>query len=228
MMAALSIQWIRSIQCDYSNGLFRLLGPFFDSGTQSSDRMRFQGFTMSVGFVRPSVSELVYHFFERSVHPELFRVEQKKVIRQPNYVADVAICEFGHSVSFRVPGGTLTEAVTRQGQELPGRCRLLHRRIQGCRDETRELDSGVVYHVSYQVEKLAPDVFLTLHEELINDCHRAPISGCFSSQTRLAPAALSFIQTDVWPRSLLIHAFHTFPEDCAIVKTQSLFECQKG
>jgi hypothetical protein len=32
------------------------------------------------------------------------------------------------------------------------------------------------------------------------------------------------VQTDVWTHSLLIHAFHTFPEDCAIVKTQSLFE----
>jgi hypothetical protein len=179
---------------------------------------------MSVGIVRPSVSELVYHFFDRSIHPELFQVEQQQVIRQPDYVADVAICEFGHRASFRVADGTLTEVVARQGHDLPDRNRLLHRRIHGSRDETKKLDRGVTYHVSYQVEKLSPGIFLELHEELLTDCQRAPISGCFSSQNRLAPAALSFIQTDVWPRSLLIHAFHTFPEDCAIVKTQSLFE----
>jgi hypothetical protein len=179
---------------------------------------------MSVEIVRPKVSELVYHLFERSIHPELFDVQQRKVIRQPDYVAEVSICEFGHAVSFRVGDRTMTEVLARRGQDLPDRNRLLHRRVKGCRDETQKLSAGVMYHVSYQVEKLAPDVFLNLHEELLSDCRQAPISHCFCSQNRLAPAALSFIQTDVWPRSLLIHAFHTFPDDCAIVKTQSLFE----
>ena len=183
-----------------------------------------QEFIMSVGFVRPKVSELVYHLFERSIHPELFSVQQRAIIRQPDYTAEVAICEFGHAVVFRVGSQTTTEVLARQGQDLPDRNRVLHRRVQGCRDESRKLANDVMYHVSYQVEKLSPDVFLNLHEELLSDCRQAPISHCYSSQNRLAPAALSFIQTDVWPRSFLIHSFHTFPDDCAIVKTQSLFE----
>jgi hypothetical protein len=46
----------------------------------------------------------------------------------------------------------------------------------------------------------------------------------FGSKSRLAPAPLSFIQTDEGPRSLFVHTFHTFPDNCAVVKTQSLFE----
>lgn len=179
---------------------------------------------MSVGFVRPNVSELVYHLFERSIHPELFQVQQREVIRQPEYVAEVAVCEFGHCVSLRVNNGTMTEVLARRSQDFPEQNRLMHRRVKGSRDETRRLSSGIMYHMSYQVEKLAPEIFLNLHEELLSDCRQAPISHCFCSQNRLAPAALSFIQTDVWPKSLLIHSFHTFPDDCAIVKTQSLFE----
>lgn len=179
---------------------------------------------MNVGFVRPSVSELALHLFEWSLHPELFDVQCHQSIRQADYSAKVAICDAGHVVEFRRGEMTLTEVLARRDQPLPERKRLFNRRIKGTRDETYELESGAKYHLSFQVERLPPDVFLNLHEELLLDCQRAPISHSFSPSNRLSPAALSFVQTDVWQRSLLIHAFHTFPEDCAIVKTQSLFE----
>ena len=179
---------------------------------------------MSVGFVRPSVSDLMFHLYERSLHPELFDIRREGRVSQPDYTASIRICDTGHTVTFKTQNTTLTELVARRGQELPDRKEKFHRRLKGCRDETIECGPEVTYHVSYQVEKLPPDVFLTLHEELQLDCQRAPISHSFGSANRLSPAALSFIQTDVWPHSLLIHAFHTYPEDCAIVKTQSLFE----
>lgn len=179
---------------------------------------------MNVGFVRPSVSELALHLFGWSLHPELIDVRREETIRQPDYSATVRISDAGHLVEFQCRDMTVTEILARRDQLLPERRLLLHRRVRGCRDESCELDSGMRYHLSFQVEKLPPEVFLNLHEELLQDCQRAPISHSFVAANRLSPAALSFVQTDIWPRSLLIHAFHTFPEDCAIVKTQSLFE----
>ncbi len=49
----------------------------------------------------------------------------------------------------------------------------------------------------------------------------------FDSNERLALGALSYINVETRSRSLLIQAFHTFPDDCAIVKVQSLFEAPK-
>ena len=40
----------------------------------------------------------------------------------------------------------------------------------------------------------------------------------------MAMGAFSCIHVETRERSLLIQAFHTFPDDLAIVKTQSLFE----
>jgi hypothetical protein len=179
---------------------------------------------MNVDFVRPSVSDLMLHLFERPLHPELFEVCREESISQPGYNARIRICDSGHLVTFQTDKAIVTEVVTRRGQPLPERHERLHRALKGCRDESIELQNLLNYHVSFQVEKLAPEVFLTLHEELLLDCQHAPIAHSFGSANRLAPAALSFVQTDVWAHSLLIHAFHTFPEDCAIVKTQSLFE----
>ncbi|MHC4877133.1 MAG: DUF2617 family protein [Planctomycetota bacterium] len=179
---------------------------------------------MNVDFIRPSVSDLMLHMFERPLHPELFEVCREETIAQPDYRAQIRICDSGHVVTFQTGETVLSELVTRRGHPLPERKERLHRPLKGCRDESVELDGPIRYHVSFQVERLAPEVFLTLHEELLIDCQNAPIAHSFGSANRLAPAALSFMQTDVWTHSLLVHAFHTFPEDCAIVKTQSLFE----
>jgi len=46
----------------------------------------------------------------------------------------------------------------------------------------------------------------------------------FASSGRMALGALSYVHVESRNRSLLVQAFHTFPDDCAIVKSQSLFE----
>ncbi|MFP6763741.1 MAG: DUF2617 family protein [Planctomycetaceae bacterium] len=179
---------------------------------------------MNLGFVRPGVSELSLHLFSWSIHPELFETRRQESIQQKDYSATVGISDTGHVVEFRAAGVTLTEVLACSEQLLPDRKRVLKRRLKGCRDESYTLESGIQYHLSFQVEKLPPDVFLNLHEELLLDCQRAPLGHSFGMSNRMAPAALSFVQTDIWPGSLLFHVFHTFPEDCAIVKTQTLFE----
>jgi hypothetical protein len=40
----------------------------------------------------------------------------------------------------------------------------------------------------------------------------------------MALGALSYINVETRTRCLLVQAFHTFPDDYAIVKSQSLFE----
>jgi len=182
------------------------------------------GLIMNVGFVRPSITELSLAIFERSLHPELFVIRRQKLIRQAGYTATIRICDAGHLVSFRsVRGGQLTEALAHRAQPFPERQQLLNRKVKGSRDETLQA-GGMTCHISYQVEKLAPESFLNQHEELLLDCERATLGHSFETSNRLSPAPLSFLQTDVWPHSLLIHSFHTFPSECAVVKTQTLFE----
>jgi hypothetical protein len=107
---------------------------------------------------------------------------------------------------------------------LPHNRQVLGRRLKGHRDDSVEHDGGILYHVSFQVEYLDPEVFQQCHEELLVDATRARMSHCFAPLSRLAPAPLSVIQTEERPHSLLVHTFHTFPDNRAVVKTQSLFE----
>lgn len=179
---------------------------------------------MSVGFARPDVSNLVFHLYGRSVHPELFQVHAQSEIEQADYSVAIQICDAGHVIAFRHGAQIVSELTATRKQPLPQQKKILEKRIRGCRDESLRLEPGIAYHSSYQLEQLDSEVFLALNDELLLDCRRAEVVHRFPAGNRLAPEPLSLIKADVWPRSLLIHAFHTFPENCAIVKTQSLFE----
>ncbi len=179
---------------------------------------------MRVDAARPDVQTLVFRLFSRSVHPELFEVCERLTVRQELYSAALLICSAGHVVTFHHNGQTLSEVATSADRPLPHNRQVLGRRLKGHRDDSVEHDGGILYHVSFQVEQLDPEVYLQCHEELLIDATRSRMAHSFAPTSRLAPAPLSLIQTEERPHSLLVHTFHTFPDNRAVVKTQSLFE----
>lgn len=179
---------------------------------------------MSVGFARPNSSRLMLHVYGRSVHPELFRVFAETELSQDSYSAVLRICDAGHLIAFRYDGHTVTEVTASRDQLLPQKKRCLEKLLRGCRDESMRFDGGLRYCVSYQLEKMEPAVFLNFHEELLADCKRSTVAHRFPAENRLSPEPLSLLRTDVSAQSLLVHAFHTFPDSCTVLKTQSLFE----
>ena len=179
---------------------------------------------MSVRYARPDASEMMFHVFRRSLHPELFAIHAETRIVRDRFTAWIRICDTGHWISFAAKGETICELMASRGQMLPQRRRFLQKRLRGSRDEFIQFDNGIGYHVCYQLEQLDPEVFLNVHDELLGDFRRATLAHQFPCANRLAPCPVSLIRTDVWERSLLVHTYHTFPENCAIAKTQSLFE----
>lgn len=166
----------------------------------------------------------MFQLYGRSVHPELFQIFAQAQIWQSGYVATVRICDAGHTLSFRYDQTTITEVTATRQQALPEKKRFLDKRLRGSRDESFQFEGGVNYSASYQLERLDPSVYMNVHEELIADCRRAVLFHRFPVSNRLMPEPLSLIHTEVDANSLLVHAFHTFPENFVVVKTQSLFE----
>jgi len=183
---------------------------------------------MPVHVSRPDVGTLVFRLYNRPVHPELVSVCAEATVGHELWSARLALCHAGHMISFRYPHGLLCEVATSAETPLPKAGQILSRRLKGQRDDSVEDTAGLLYHVSYQVEKVEPEIFLHLHEELQLDALKAQVAHQFPQAGRLAPAPLSLIQTDIQPYSLVVHSFHTFPDNCAVVKTQSLFELQRS
>ncbi|MGC4007170.1 MAG: DUF2617 family protein [Pirellulales bacterium] len=173
--------------------------------------------------VRPKVAELVYQLYGRSLHPELFEVFATRTIKRGDYEATVKITSAGHVVEWRHQGMTLTEVAASATHPLPLRRRLMSYRLKGERHDHMNLE-GVRYRTQFQLEPVTPAVFWNYQQELQLDGIRNGLLHKFDSSGRMAVGAISYINVESRNRSLVVQAFHTFPDDYAIVKTQSIYE----
>jgi hypothetical protein len=174
--------------------------------------------------VRPKVAELVFQVYGRALHPELFEIYQSRTVERGGYRARIDITSAGHVVTWSYGGLTLTEVAASAHHPLPEKRRLLSYRLQGERSDHLECRGGAKYQMSFQLEPVEREVFWTFQQELAYDGQRRGMLHTFDSSGRVAMGALSYINVETRNRSLLIQAFHTFPDDCAIVKSQSLLE----
>ena len=173
--------------------------------------------------VRPKIAELVYQVFGRSLHPELFVVYKSRSLSRGGYSAVVDITSAGHVVTWRYHGLTLTEVSAAANHPLPKRRRLVSYKLKGQRNDRFECRGGVTYQFSFSLEPVEPEVFWTFQQELSLGGSRQGMLHRFDSSGRMALGALSYINVESRDRSLRVQAFHTFPDDYAIVKSQSLF-----
>jgi len=174
--------------------------------------------------LRPKAGELVFQLFGRPLHPELIEARVARSFDRGGFAGSVAITTSGHVVSWRHGGLTLTEVAAGVGEPLPQRRRLLSHRIGGERSDRVTCRGGATYQTCFQLESIAPELFWSFQEELVAAGSRRGLFHRFEAGGRLALGAVSWIDVETRPRGLLVQAFHTFPDDLAIVKSQSLFE----
>ena len=174
--------------------------------------------------VRPKVAELVFQLYGRPLHPELFKVYCSRTVARGDYTAKIEITSAGHVVTWRHQGLTLTEVAAAAHHPLPQKRRLMSYKLKGERSDQVECRGGSSYHMNFALEPIDPEVFWAFQQELSLDGQREGMLHRFDSSGRMALGAISYINVETRNRSLLVQAFHTFPDDYAVVKSQSLFK----
>ncbi len=178
---------------------------------------------MSVYFVRPRVADLVFQLHARPLHPELFDTVSLRHFQREDYRLTIRITRTGHVITWQNPSLVLTELADID-QELSPQHRLLHYRMRGEHSATYPCSRGITYQLSFQVETLAPEIFRHVHEEILTDGTKRGILHNFQPNHRLTIAPLSYVSVETRPGCLFLSAFHTFPEENTVIKSQSLIE----
>jgi hypothetical protein len=107
--------------------------------------------------------------------------------------------------------------------QLPDSGRCLGHRFDGGQSGKSRVGT-VRYQVSSQVELLQPEQYLHVHEDLAADGARKGMVFHCKSGNRLGLSPLGVVIVQTVPRGLSTSAFHTFPDELAVIKTQSLIE----
>jgi hypothetical protein len=179
---------------------------------------------MGVGFGRSNVADLAFHVFDRSLHPDWFATRVFRRIEQFGWEADLRIIEGGHSFVFRSGSDRITEILSGPETVLPEPGVLFHSHLRRNRSTSLRPSGSIEYQSCLEVERVDIEIFRHLCDEILIDASGSPLVHRFHSSNRLRPPPVSYIQISARLRDLSIQSFHSFPEECAIVRTQSLFE----
>ncbi len=173
--------------------------------------------------LRPPIETMSLQLFRRPLHPELFqRLGVRRLVRA-DWRLEMWLTVSGHVVSWTGPAGHLTE-VAAAAEELPEGGRLLRHRLEGQRSAWVGGPHGIQYQVTFQVERLAPEPFFRVHDELRSGLGRDSFVFVEETNHRLSLSPVRAIYWETRPRWISAFAFHTFPDEWAVVRTQSLIE----
>jgi hypothetical protein len=157
------------------------------------------------------------------LHPEFFDILAVRKIQREDYELVVRITRTGHVIYWGNRHIHLTEVAASDGP-LPERRRLLHYKLRGERCDIVQAGHGISYQTSFQVETLAPEIYLHVHDEILADGGKRGLLHNFQPHHRLALAPLGLVTVETRCGCLFLSTFHTFPDEHTIIKTQSLIE----
>ena len=172
---------------------------------------------------RPKVAELVLQLYGRSIHPELFDIYETRKFKRGKYEASVRITGTGHIVTWKVGDLLLTEVATSAHQEMPEKRRLMSHRIRGNREDRMECHGGITYEMEFSLEAASADKLRTYQKEFSLQAARNGIVHQFEASGRFEAGGLSYINTECRDKVFRVQAFHTFPDDGAVLRIQSTF-----
>ncbi len=179
---------------------------------------------MPLPFVRPKVAELVFRLYDRPLHPELFDVLLCRTVKRDGHTLSVRLTRTGHVLSWTDGRVHIEEVTATTEMDLPEGGRRLAHPFDAGRNGRYEFAGGVRYQVSSQLEVLQPEQFHHVHEELALEGARKGLVFHCKSENRLGLSPLGVVIATTVPSGLSVTAFHTFPEEFALIKTQSLIE----
>ncbi|MCS6863719.1 MAG: DUF2617 family protein [Gemmataceae bacterium] len=174
-------------------------------------------------FVRPRVAEVVFRVYDRPLHPELFDVVATRRVERDNYRLVVRLTRTGHTLSWTSGTTHIEEVTATLDQHLPeAGIRLTHR--FDSRRRARCDFTTTKYQIESQVEVLQPEPFVHFHAELVADGERKGLIYHCKTANRIGLSPLGLVIVEALPRCWSVTAFHTFPDELAVLKTQSLIE----
>jgi hypothetical protein len=178
---------------------------------------------MSIG-QKQRVASLRFYLYDRPQHPELFDIYHDHHIVKPAYESQIWVTGCTHVIGFFREGMSLVEVVADQNTPLTERGRLLELPFRGERDHERKRAGGISYVMNFQVETMSAAVYSQTHHELARMGAQRGLFVPFPTWMTRSLTPFTYIDYNAKPNELHVFAFHAFPEDLTIIKTQSIFE----
>jgi len=187
-----------------------------------------RGGPVEQGKTKQRVDELHFYFYQRALHPELFRIHQVKHVEQRLYHAEVWVVGLSHVVTVQFGDNTLTELIAHESELLPKNGLATSFRLRGERDHSQSFANGLRFILSSQVEKMTANLFPSAHRDLMRYAQTRGMYQVFDEWEYDGLTPFTFVDFEAREREFHVHAFHAFPQELTLLKTQSIFELARS
>lgn len=174
--------------------------------------------------VRPKVTEMKFHLFAKPVHPELVEVCGSRCIERDRYRLLMNITTDGHLITFMHDDLVFSEVAAAASHALPLKQKLISHVVGGTVNNGPSLfEERIGYQSNVAMDSVDPKIFVTIQRQLDKRVETDGLVHRFESNGRLNFGAISYMHAQSFINHVRIRAFHTFPETCAVLKTDTVF-----
>lgn len=166
--------------------------------------------------------------YQRTLHPELFKILATERVQRKAYEADIWLVEGGHVIMFTAGKNTLTEVIVSNYPAPTDRGLLQSIPCRG--EKYHEMTAGpnIKYMISTQEEQLTQTLYDATKHEIATYAERRELMMAETPATNEMGAALSVLDIERRSHELLVQSFHLFDETQMVIKTQAIIEVIKG
>ena len=168
--------------------------------------------------------DLHLYLYDRPLHPELFRHFADFRIEQGRYRADIWVVGLSHVITVTQGDHCLTELLALQSDVLPSRGVQSRFRLKGERDHERQTSDGWSYMVSTQIETMDEALYKSVHHDLLRHTEKRGWYIPYDTWAEGDLTPFTYIDHEARDSEFHVHAFHAFPQERSLIKTQSIIE----
>ena len=166
--------------------------------------------------------------YQRTLHPELFKILATEKVSRRAYDAEIWLVEGGHVISLTAGKNTLSEVVVTNHEPLTDRGLLHSIPCRGERNHEMTAGENITYMISTQEEQLTQTLYDATKHEISTYAMKRELMSAETPATPEFGASLSVLDIERRSHELLVQSFHLFDENQMVIKTQAIIEVVKG
>lgn len=161
--------------------------------------------------------------YSKALHPELFPIQGRRVIRHGEYELEAWIMNGSHLLRFEHKALCAAELVTDRESGLPASGIIAAFLCAGERDfEHRFVKERSTYMTTVQTETLSENLYHATFDELLE--HARETDALLHRWDDEYGPCLSMIDTQRYNREVHAQCFHLQACGCVVLRTQTIFE----
>src|SRR5688500_2754948 len=167
--------------------------------------------------------------YQRTLHPELFKILASDKVSRRAYEADIWLIEGGHVISFTAGKHTLAEVIMTTGEALTDRGLLQSIPCRGEKYHEMTAPGGnIKYMISTQEEQLTQTLYDATKQEIREYALKRELMYADIPASNDRGGALGVLDIERRSHELLVQSFHLFDENLMVIKTQAIIEVSKN